>query len=287
MKSQILRNYTELMKPRILLHVLITAFLGYYLASHGQIQWGLASGMLFGIGLVCGGASTLNHYLERDVDSKMERTKRRPIPSGKISANNALLFGIVLVLSGVWILLWTVNMLTAFLALLTAFLYVLVYTPLKQISWLNTTIGAIPGALPPLGGWAAANGTLEWGGWVLFFILFAWQHPHFYAIAWMFKDEYRKAGFKMLPVVHPDGKLLFGQIHFFSLLLIGLSVLPMTMGFSGKFYLAGTLVAGFAMFWAGLRLSRSKSRSDARALLKASVIYLPVMLALILVDSTF
>jgi protoheme IX farnesyltransferase len=276
--------YLELAKPRIVTLVLVTAMIGFVLGGRGEGSVLLLLVTLAGTAMVAGGAGALNHYLERECDLKMDRTRRRPIPSGVVAAPDALLYGIFLVLAGCLLLLWKVNLLTAFLGLLTAFLYVLVYTPMKRVSWLNTIVGAIPGAIPPLGGWAAATGTLEPGAWVLFAILFLWQHPHFYAIAWMFKEDYAKGGFKMLPVVDPDGRSTFRQIVLFSLVLIPVSLLPTLLGLSGRLYFAGALVLGVWMLSRGMALASSGSIADARRVLRASVIYLPILLALILVD---
>ena len=162
-----------------------------------------------------GGSAVLNHYLERDVDRLMERTRNRPLPAGLVRPSTAMSCGFILVLLGECILLSFTGLLTAFLALLSAFLYVVIYTPMKRLTWLNTSLGAIPGALPPVGGWTAATGELETGAWIFFLILFAWQHPHFYAIAWMFREDYARGGFKMLPVVEADGKRTCRQVIFF------------------------------------------------------------------------
>jgi len=243
--------------------------------------------MLVGTALSSGGAAVLNNYLERDCDSKMDRTKTRPLPQGTITPSEALSFGLLLVLLGVGLLAWQVNLLTGFLSLLTVFLYVLVYTPLKRITWLNTVIGAVPGALPPVGGWAAATGHLDAGAWILFLILFIWQHPHFYAIAWMYKEDYSRGGFKMLPVVDPEGSSTFRQVIIFSLLLIPASLLPMANGMAGAFYGWGIFALGLGLLAIGVHLSRTRSVKDARLLLKASVIYLPLFFILILGDRAF
>jgi protoheme IX farnesyltransferase len=177
-----------------------------------------------------------------------------------------------------------VNLLTAFLALLTAFLYVVVYTPLKKITWLNTIIGAIPGALPPLGGWAAVTDSLPLLAWVLFFIVFLWQHPHFYAIAWMYREDYAKAGLKMLPVVEPSGESTFRQIILFTVALIVVSLLPVYLGVSGEIYLVGAVVSGAFYLLSGVKLAQAKSIAAARGVLRTSIWYLPVVLALIALD---
>lgn len=285
MKS--LSSYIELTKPRILSMVLVTTTIGYFLAARGIHPLGTLFLTLLGVGCATGGSAALNNYLERDVDGKMVRTRDRALPAGLIQPANALAFGISLVLFGLFILVWAVNLLTGFLVLLAAFLYVLIYTPMKRLTWLNTTFGAIPGAIPPLCGWAAATGRLDAGAWVLFLILFAWQHPHFYAIAWMFKDDYRDAGFKMLPVVDPSGVSTFRQTILFAILLVGVSVLPTMIGMTGRVYCIGALTMGLALLVVGVLFTRSKSFLDARRLLKASVIYLPLLLLLIIIDAGF
>jgi protoheme IX farnesyltransferase len=235
-----------------------------------------------GVGLATGGAAVLNNYLDRDVDAKMSRTCHRVLPTGVVTPAHALAYGVALVLVGVLALVWWVNLLTGFLVLLAAFLYVLVYTPMKRVSWFNTTIGAIPGAIPPLCGWAAATGQLAPGAWVLFAILFVWQHPHFFSIAWMFKDDYRNAGLKMLSVVNPAGT--FRQTILFSVALIGVAVLPVCVGMAGRVYLAGAVALSVAMLAVGISFCRKKSVADARRLLKASVIYLPLLVVLMIFD---
>ena len=280
-------SYIELTKPRILLMVLITEAIGFFLGARGVVMWQPFVVAMVGTGLSCAGAAALNHYLERDVDSRMKRTCRRPLPIGDIEPQSALIFGICLVLAGVSLLVAKVNLLTGFLSLLTAFLYVLVYTPLKRVTWLNTFVGAIPGALPPMGGWAAATGSLDLGAWILFLILFIWQHPHFYSIAWMYREDYSRGGFKMLPVVEPDGGSTFRQIIIYSLLLIPVSLVPCFLGMSGSIYGWGAFVLGMLMLWSGIVLLRTHQVSDARRLLRVSIIYLPLLLILIISDVKF
>lgn len=276
--------YRELAKPRIVTMVLVTTVLGYAMAG-GALDAIYLVWLLLGTGMVAGGASALNHYLERDADARMNRTKSRPIPSGQISPTAALNYGAYLVLAGTILLGLKVNLLTAHLGLLSAFLYALVYTPLKRLSWWNTPVGAIPGAIPPLMGWAAATNGLSLGAWLLFAILFIWQHPHFYAIAWMFRDDYERGGFKMLPVVHPDGKRTFRQILGYSVLLVPVSLLPTLIGMSGWIYFFGALAVGLFMLASSVALVRSHAYQDARKVLRASVIYLPVLMSLIVLDT--
>ena len=281
------RDYWTLTKPRIAFLVLVTAALGFFLGGQGIHAPLLFCCLLVGTGLTTCGSSVLNQYLERDVDGLMERTRHRPLPAGRVKPGTALLMGFVLVLSGVFFLLFTTGLLTAFLALLSAFLYVVVYTPIKRQSWLNTSLGAVPGALPPVGGWTAATDAIDPGAVVLFLILFAWQHPHFYAIAWLFRDDYRRGGFKMLPVVEPDGNSTCWQVVGYLVLLLIFSVLPSFMGLTGPLYLVGALVLGGLFFASGLALSFSRSATSARLLLKASVLYLPLLLVLSVVDAGF
>src|ERR1700747_120458 len=220
------RIYLELTKPRILVMVLVTTTLGFLLGrgSHGSFALLLLT--LRGVAAGTGGAAVLNNYLERDFDAKMVRTRKRALPAGLIEPFRALTFVGGGGLAGVLLLVLTVNLLAGFLVLLASFLYVLVYTPLKRISWWNTTFGAIPGAIPPMAGWAAATGHVGPGAWALFAILFAWQHPHFFAIAWIFRDDYRAAGFKMLPAIEPSGTRTVWLTIAFSLILLAVSLVP-------------------------------------------------------------
>ena len=279
--------YIELTKPRIALMVLVTTAFGYFLGGEGFHGFALFVLTLLGTGMSGCGASALNQYLERDSDALMERTRGRPVPAGKISPQAALYFGVVLCLGGCFLLLWSVNILAAFLALQSTFLYVLVYTPMKRLSWWNTSVGAIPGALPPLIGWAAATGTLNAQAWVLFAILYVWQHPHFYAIAWIYKDDYRRGGIKMLSVVHPDGRSLFNQVAGFAAILIPISLLPTLLGMSGWVYFVGALTIGLGMLGAALAFYRKRTVGHARLVLKVSVIYLPLLLIFMVADTAF
>ena len=277
-------SYIDLMKPNILIMVLITTILGYYLGSDGKIVWNHIIWMLFGTSLSAGGAGVLNQYLEREQDKIMDRTCKRPIPSGIISPQNALIFGIITVISGTIILVVKTNILTGFLSLLTAFMYVLIYTPMKKITWLNTSLGSIPGALPPIGGWTAASNSIDSGAWVLFAILYLWQHPHFFAIAWMCKEDYRKAGFKMLPVIEPNGRRTIRQIFWHLSLLFPISLLPVLIGMNGIIYLIGTLIITLYYFLSALPMIYNKSYKNASRILRASVLYLPAMMIIIIID---
>ena len=279
-----IRSYIDLMKPNILLMVLITTLLGYYLGSDGEIIWAHLIWTMFGTSLSAGGASVLNQYLERDQDKIMERTRKRPIPSGIIKPQNALIFGILSVIIGSIILVTKINMLTGFLSLLTAFMYVLIYTPMKKFTWLNTSIGSVPGALPPMGGWTAATENIDSGAWILFAILYLWQHPHFFAIAWMCKDDYEKAGFKMLPVIEPNGKRTIIQILWHLSLLFPVCLLPVINGMNGKIYLYGVMIITMFYFLSALPMIYEKSYKNASRILQASVLYLPALMIIIIID---
>lgn len=278
----------QLAKPRIVGMVLVTTATGYFVGAGGIASWDralLLALTLLGTGLAAAGAAVLNNYLERETDARMERTRLRALPAGRIEPAFALALGVMLVLAGVCLLASTVNLLAAFLVLLTAFLYVIVYTPLKKVTWLNTPIGAIPGALPPMVGWAAAADNLHVGAWILFGILFLWQHPHFYAIAWMYRDDYKAAGYKMLSTIDPTGRRVFRQAILFSLALIPVSIALTGFGLTGRLYLIGAVFLGSALLAASLHLAQHQRLADARRVLLASVVYLPLLLILIVLDA--
>ena len=222
--------------------------------------------------------------MERDVDALMQRTRMRPLPQGEIKPVIALILGLYLVLLGVLSLYIWVNFITAFFALLAMLIYNFVYTPMKKISWWNTLIGSIPGALPPLWGWTAVTGQANTGAWILFLILVFWQQAHFFTIAWVLKDDYKRANLKMLPVIDPSGSGTFRQILMFALLLIPVSLLPVTMQMAGEIYFWGALVLGLTFFLLAVRLVLEPSVKEARTLILASVVYLPLLLGLILGD---
>ncbi len=287
MNRKMLKDFLDMVKPRIVSMVLVTTAIGFFMGGKGITSWELFIMTLLGTAFSSGGAAVLNNYIERDIDTRMDRTCNRALPAGRVLPVTAFVYGVSLVLIGAVILFSFVNLLTAYLNLLAAFLYVIVYTPLKRISWWNTFVGAIPGAIPPVAGWTAATGQIGLGSLLLFAVLFTWQHPHFYAIAWMYKDDYRKGGFKMLPVVDESGKRTITQIIGYSLLLIVSSVSIYAMQMAGHFYLVGTLLIGFLFLAAALLLAKSHEHADARRLLRASIIYLPLLLVLIVLDSRF
>ncbi|RPH03017.1 MAG: protoheme IX farnesyltransferase [bacterium TMED144] len=274
----------ELSKLNILSLVLVATFLGFYLGSNGEMEYNKLLITLLGTALTAAGSGSLNHYLERDADKKMDRTRNRPLPSGTLTPLFAVLYGMALVVIGSITLAYFVNLLTGFLSLLTAFLYIVVYTPLKKITWLNTSIGSIPGALPIIGGWTAASDSIGPMALVLFGIMYLWQHPHFYAIAWLCKNDYAKANFKMLPVIEESGSRTMRQIFWHLLLMIPLSFLPFIQGNLGIIYLVGVTIITFIFFLSALPLAKDRSSKSALLLLKASVLYLPVLLFIIIID---
>lgn len=280
-----LKALFELTKPRITLFILMSAGIGYVCGLRGAaVDWFLGFHLLAGTGLLASGTAALNQWYERRTDALMRRTEDRPIPSGRVSANQALWFGVAVAFIGFLDLLVGVNALTALLGLFTLVTYLGVYTPLKVRTWHATTLGAIPGAMPPLMGYAAAARFLPIEAFVLFAILFVWQFPHFYAIAWMYREDYGRAGIKMLPVVEPDGESTSRQILLFSMALIPVSLVPSMLSMTGNLYLIGTLAMGLMFLFSAIRISQERTRKRARQVLLASVIYLPVVFGLILLD---
>jgi len=282
--SSVREAYFELTKPSITFLILISTALGYYLGGDGIGDYGKFLLTLVGSCLVSSGAGALNHFAEMESDWLMERTNKRPLPTGIIDPHHARSFGLFLTIFGTGILYLYINALTSVLALITTLLYLFVYTPLKKLTWLNTSIGAIPGSIPPLGGWVAATGSLDPEAWVLFAILFLWQHPHFYAIALMYREDYEKADLKMLPVVEPDGKRTNRQIIWHSTLLIPVSLVPVYMNILGMIYFYGALFLGICYLLSGFLLTKNFSMDNARSLLRMSVIYLPALFVTILMD---
>ena len=276
--------FFELTKPRITFLILVSTALGFYLGSQGKINSNQFALTIIGTFLLAGGAGAINHFVEKDLDKLMDRTQSRPIPAGIISGKNALFFGVSITIIGFIILAASVNHLTAILGLLTVLLYIFVYTPLKKITWLNTTIGAIPGAMPALGGWAASANALDPNAWILFSILFLWQHPHFYAIALMCKEDYKKAGFQMLPVIEKESNRTNRQILWHAFLLIPVSLFFVVTGILGEIYFWGASALGFGYLISGIPLLKETTVDNAKLLLKTSVIYLPGLLIVIFID---
>ena len=275
--------YLELTKPRITFLIVLTAAAGFGLSSP-RVDYLAMLSALFGIAVLSSGIATLNQYAERDLDGLMRRTANRPLPSGKLLSWEALAFGVTLTVLAEVYLLVLVNPLSALLGLTVIAGYVFAYTPLKTRTSLSTVVGAFPGAVPPLIGWAAARGTLSVEAWVLFAILFLWQFPHFLAIAWMYREDYTRAGILMLPVVEPDGRVTAQQIVLYTLMLLPVSLLPTALHISGKIYFFGALVLGLLFLYSSVRAAISMSRQRARSLLLASVLYLPLLFFLMVVN---
>jgi protoheme IX farnesyltransferase len=288
-----MKDYIELTKPRITWLILMSTGIGYYFglpkAAHwwtfvSAIPWLALLHTILGTGLLASGTAALNQWYERDADCRMRRTSDRPIPAGRISPPRALGFGVALAVLG-FVDLWLgVNLLAALLGLFTLLSYLFLYTPLKKRSWISTTIGAFPGAMPPMIGFAAAHGSITNEAWVLFAILFLWQFPHFYSIAWMYREDYARAGIRMLPVVEPDGRSTARQIVLYGLALIPVSLVPSILGMSGRIYLIGALLLGLHFLYSGVRVAFERTILRARYVLLVSVFYLPLIYGLMLLD---
>jgi protoheme IX farnesyltransferase len=275
---------SELIKARLTMLVLLTTLVGFYAASRGALDLTLLFNTMLGTALVASGAAALNQLLERDFDARMERTEDRPLPSGRMQPSTVLLLGATCGGLGLIYLAFAVNLLTALLGAITLASYLFVYTPLKRVTTLNTIIGAIPGALPPLMGWVAARNEITRGGWALFAILFFWQLPHFLAIAWIYRDQYARAGFVMLPVIDPLGERTGRQAVSHTLGLLPISLCPYILRMAGPTYLFGALALGLAFLWFAIQFSRRLSIRSARQLFLASILYLPLLLGLLVFD---
>jgi protoheme IX farnesyltransferase len=280
-KTGLLDDVMELVKARLSLLVLLTTLVGFLIAWRGPIPWVLLTATLLGTALCAGGAAALNQWMERDIDSRMKRTRERPLPAGRMSPRDALLFGLLFSLAGIAILGLFTNLRAAFLAFATIAIYIVVYTPMKRMSSLNTLVGAVPGALPPLIGWVAARGSYSLEGGLLFATLFFWQMPHFLAIAWMFRDDYKAGGCVMLTDSDPDGSMTGRQALLYSICLIVISLLPGFLGFNSPLYFYGALLLGLAFSAFAAIFLRRRDRDSARNLFFASIIYLPLLLGLL------
>lgn len=279
-------DYLELTKPRVGLLVLFTVAVGSCLAARGVPNVAGLLNTLFGTALVVGGACALNQFLERHSDVLMHRTENRPLPAGRLQAGEVLAFGLLLGVSGVVYLALSLRQPTAALVAALAFVsYVFIYTPLKRVTTLNTLVGAVPGALPPVIGWTAVTGSVGSEVAVLFLILFLWQVPHFLAIAWIYREDYARAGLQMLPVVDRTGGMTGRQMVSYCLALLAMSLMPVFLGVAGPIYLAGATFLGLGFLVYTIGFIRARSVCQARRVLRASLIYLPVLLALLLVDS--
>jgi len=273
-------DLVELTKPRITVLVLITTLVGFYMGSLADLNFVALIHTIIGTGLVAAGASALNQYFERDLDSRMVRTRNRPLPSGRLLPNEALIFSSAISGAGIGYLMLFVNMLTGALGAATLAGYILLYTPLKTRTALCTLVGAFPGAAPPVMGWTAARGEIDAAALSMFAILFLWQMPHFFAIAWIFTDDYARAGFSM----HTSGERTGRQIIFYCCALIPVSVLPTFFGLTGMMYLVGAILLGFIYLGYGFAVALFRSNTHAHRLLRFSVLYLPALLVLMMID---
>ena len=278
------RDFVALTKPRLNLLVVASTLVGYAMADGESLGVLRVGGFLLGTGLVAGGASAFNQVLERDLDALMRRTRTRPLPDQRLQPVEGVLFGSAITLAGLLMIVMSANLLAAAVALATLLSYVVVYTPLKRRSSFGTVIGAIPGALPPIIGWAAASGALSPQAWTLFGIMFLWQLPHFLAIAWMYREDYARAGFPMLPVLEPDGRSTGRQAVVYAAALVPFSLAPTLMGMAGVVYFAGALVLGLALLWLTLRFARTRSVGDARRVFFGSITYLPLLWILMIAN---
>lgn len=278
------RDLWSLTKPEISFLVTISALAGFLLGSPGALDVGVLAVTLVGVFLCAGGAGALNHYLERGLDARMRRTEGRALPAGRLAPATARTFGVVLVCVGVGLICPLVNPLTALLAALTVALYLFVYTPLKQKTKYNTLVGTLPGALPALGGYTAATGAFGWTGAAIFLVLLTWQMPHFLALAWMYRHDYARGGYAMLPVLEPSGDSTARQMLFFTVLLLAVSVVPFFTGAAGWLYLAGAVPLGLWFVASALRFYGRRTGQQARRVLKASIVYVPLLVVLIFAD---
>jgi heme o synthase len=276
--------YVALTKPDVSFLVLITTAAGYYMAARGPLDWLRLVHTVFATMLIAAGTAALNHYIERESDGHMRRTASRPLPSGVLQPREALWFGVALCIAGATYLYFAAGALAAGLGMATCLSYLLGYTPLKKRTVWATFVGAFPGAIPPMIGWAAASGSLDRGAWLLFAILFLWQFPHFHAIAWMYREDYARAGILMLPVVDKEGTRTFRQIVLTAIALVGASLLPAVVGLAGVRYFFGALVVSVGLLQVCLWAAAAKSNIRAKWLMHATVIHIPVLLGLMIYD---
>jgi protoheme IX farnesyltransferase len=279
-----LSAYITLTKPDVSFLVLMTTGAGYYMGARGPVAWLHMLHVVFGTMMIAAGTAALNHYIERESDRYMRRTASRPLPTGQLTPAEALRFGIVLSIAGALDLYISAGWLPCFLGLITCLSYLLAYTPLKKRTVWATFVGAIPGAIPPMIGWAAATGNVDAGAWLLFAILFFWQFPHFHAIAWMYREDYARAGILMLPVVDKDGTRTFRQIILYAASLVAVSLLPAVMGFAGVLYFFGALVTCTGLVQVCLWAANSKTNTRAKWLMHATVMHIPILLGLMMYD---
>jgi protoheme IX farnesyltransferase len=283
-RASVFADYLELTKPRLNFLVVATSAAGYYLGSASAIDIFPMAGAVVGTTLVAAGAAVLNQLYERDTDALMRRTRMRPLPAGRVTPSEARMFGAVLSAAGLALLGACANWLSAALAFATLVTYLAIYTPMKRRSPLSTIVGAVPGALPALIGWAASHGSIDRSGFALFAIVFCWQLPHFMAIAWLYREDYAKAGFPMLPVIDPDGRRAGKQAVYWGLLLVLASADPGFSGLAGRVYLGVALVLGAALFYLAVRFASTRNERTARALFYGSITYLPLLWIVMIAD---
>jgi len=276
--SGLVRDLVELVKARLTLLVLLTTAVGFYLGAEGPINFVSLLHTVFGTAAAAAGAAALNQWWEHNLDALMQRTRSRPVSAGRMRPRDAVILGSALSIFGVAYLAFVCNVLSAALAAITIIIYIFAYTPLKRVSTFNTALGAVPGALPPMIGWAAARGTLNAGAWTLFAILFFWQLPHFFAIAWMYRDDYARAGFQMISSDDRTGERSASQSVFFCMLLFVVAGLPAFLGIATVFYLLAELILGAVFVAVAMRFLKTRARADARRLFITSIIYLPLLL---------
>jgi protoheme IX farnesyltransferase len=277
-------DFVTLMKPRVNLLVLVTTTIGFHLGRSGTLDYGLLVNTVLGTFLVASGAAAFNQVLERDIDARMRRTMTRPLPDGRLSPAEATWFAAALCATGLLQLSFGANWLAAAVACVTLVTYALVYTPLKRVSSLSTVVGAVPGALPPVIGWAASHGSLTLEAWVLFAIVFFWQMPHVLAVSWMYREDYERGGIRVLPVEDPDGSRTAFQMVNYATALVPVSLLPTIVGLAGRVYFAGAIVLGLAMLALAIRFAQHRTPADARRLFVASLAYLPLLWMLMLAN---
>jgi heme o synthase len=276
--------YVALTKPDVSFLVLMTTAAGYYMGARGPVNWLHMLHVVFGTMLIAAGTAALNHYIERDSDRYMRRTASRPLPSGVLAPREAFVFGLALCVGGAADLYFSAGLLASALGVATSLGYLLAYTPLKRRTVWATFVGAFPGAIPPMIGWVAATGSLGWGAWLLFAILFVWQFPHFHAIAWMYREDYARAGILMLPVVDPQGTRTFRQIILYAVALVGVSLVPAMVGLAGILYFFGALVISTALVQVCLWASSKRTNARAKWLMHATVMHIPLLLGLMVFD---
>jgi protoheme IX farnesyltransferase len=289
------QDYAELIKLRVTTLIIMTAWCGYYFGAVksgvSSVSWGLFHALV-GIGLIAAGTAALNEVMEHKIDGRMRRTANRPMPAGRMSLLHGTLAGSVMAIGGILYLAFALNALTGWLGLATSIVYLAAYTPLKKIHPICTFVGAFPGAMPGVLGWTAIRGKVEWEALVMFAIVFFWQFPHFFSIAWLYREDYEHGGIRMLPVVEADGKSTARQILIYSILLVPVSLLPTFLHMSGKIYFGGALVLSLALLYFGIRLATFKaapvtarSKQRARHLLQATVFYLPLLFILMMINT--